>query len=148
MNVITIAGRIGKDAEIRHTSGGKSVASFSVADDQGRDKGTIWWNCQLWGERGEKLAQYLAKGNSVTVTGNVTECEYEGKKYYDIRVNDVALQGGKQSGGDSQGSQRAAPAPRPAPAPRQGGGGFDDMEDDSIPFIDPMRRSLRLYSVI
>lgn len=136
MNVITIAGRIGKDAEIRMTGNGKAVASFSVADDQGRDKGTIWWNCQLWGERGEKLSQYLLKGSSVTVTGNVTEREYEGKKYYDVRVNDVALQGGKPSGGNEgygQTDHRPAPAPvtrqqRAAPASSR----FDPSEE--IPF--------------
>lgn len=138
MNVITIAGRLGKDAEIRTTSGGKSVASFSVADDQGRDKGAIWWNCQLWGERGEKLAQYLRKGSQVTVSGTVSEREYEGKKYYDVRVNDVALQGGRQDGEAPAPRQAAAPAQRrAAPAPRAPSG-FDDMDDD-IPYIDPLK---------
>lgn len=145
MNNITIAGRIGKDIEIRRTNSGEAVGGFSVADDQGKDKPTIWWNCQLWGARAEALAPYLTKGASVTVTGRVQEREYtdlEGqkRKAQEIRVNDIALQGGRPD------SRPSAPAPRQqarrasAPARSQGGaGGFSDMDDD-IPFADPMKR--------
>lgn len=134
MNVITIAGQLGRDIEIRYTPNGKAVGNFSVADSQGRDKPTIWWNCQIWDKRAEALAPYLLKGQSVTVTGSVSEREYTDKdgqkrKAMDVRVTDVALQGGKPD---------AAPAPRQAPAPKsaapaQAASGFDDMDDD-IPF--------------
>jgi single-strand DNA-binding protein len=136
MNIITVAGNIGKDAEIRATPTGESVASFSVADSQGKDKPTIWWRCNLWGKRAESLAQYLTKGSKVTVTGQVTEREYQDKdgqqrKSMEVRVIDVALQGGAE--------QEQKPAQRPsqdAAKARQlpsKGSGFDDM-DDSIPF--------------
>lgn len=134
MNSITIAGQLGKDAETRYLPNGDPVASFSVADSQGRDKPTIWWGCQLFGKRAESLAPYLLKGQSVTVTGTVTEREYTDKtsgqkrKAMDVRVQDVALQGGKREG--------AAPARAPAPAPAQSrtpAGGFGGMDDD-IPF--------------
>ena len=46
MNSITIAGALGKDSELRSIPSGEQVLSFSVADSQGRDKPTIWWNCQ------------------------------------------------------------------------------------------------------
>ena len=112
---------------------GDPVASFSVADSQGKDKPTIWWNCSLFGKRAESLAPYLVKGQSVTVSGTVTEREYTDKtgaqrKSMDVRVNDVALQGGKRD-------ERAAPQPvaqRAAPA-KQAAGGFEDMDSD-IPF--------------
>jgi len=130
MNNITVAGQLGKDAETRHLQDGTSVASFSVADSQGRDKPTIWWNCSLFGKRAEALAPYLVKGQAVTVSGTVTEREWTDKdgqkrKSMDLRVNDVALQGGK----------REASAPAPAPAGRKtAAAGFDDGLDDSIPF--------------
>lgn len=103
MNSITVAGNIGKDAEIRFLSNGDPVASFSVADSMGKDKGTIWWNCSLFGKRAESLAPYLLKGGQVTVTGNVSEREWTDKdgikrKSMDLRVQDVALQGGKREG--------------------------------------------------
>jgi len=100
MNNITVAGLLGKDCEIRSMPDGTPVASFSVADSQGKDKTTIWWNCQLFGKRAESLEKYLTKGQAVTVSGTVTEREWTDKegnkrKSMDVRVNEVALQGGR-----------------------------------------------------
>ena len=142
MNVITITGTLGRDMEQRAMPNGDPVGNFSVADSQGRDKPTIWWNCQLFGKRVAALAPYLLKGQQVTVAGTVTEREWvdrEGgkRKQMEIRVSDLALQGGKrESSAEPAPAQRAAPAPRPAPAP-SAGSGFDDMTDD-VPFRDPV----------
>lgn len=101
MNNITIAGSLGRDAELKYLNSGDHVCTFSVADSQGRDKPTIWWNCSLFGKRAESLAPYLKKGQAVTVAGNVTEREWVDKegakrKSMDIRVGDVMLQGGRK----------------------------------------------------
>ena len=127
MNVLTVTGNLGKDAERKAMNDGTAVLKFSVADSQGKDKPAIWWNCDLFGKRAESLAPYLVKGQQVTVTGTLSEREYEGKKYQTLRVNDLALQGSRPGG-----EQSARPAQRPAPQPSNGGG-FDDMDDD-IPF--------------
>lgn len=136
MNIITIAGSLGKDAEIRFLPNGDPVCNFSVADSQGKDKPTIWWNCALFGKRAESLSQYLTKGQSVTIAGQVTERAYTDKdgqqrKSIDVRVNDIALQGGKrEQSSEAQPAQRQPArqaASKPAPS------GFDDMDDD-IPF--------------
>jgi len=127
MNSITIAGQLGRDAELRFMPNGDPVANFSIADSQGKEKPTIWWNCQLFGKRAETLSQYLLKGQAVTVTGNVTQRTYTDKNgaekvSTDIRVGDVALQGGKKESEPRQ--EKAAPKKQ---APKSG---FDDMEDD------------------
>ena len=124
MNIITVAGNLGKDAELRTTPKGESVLSFSVADNQGKDKPTIWWNCSLWGKRAEALSQYLTKGQQVTVAGSVSEREWTDKegnarKSMDVRVNEIALQGGSR--------QESAPAKREAPQ-------ADPFADSEIPF--------------
>jgi single-strand DNA-binding protein len=131
MNSITVAGQLGRDAEVRFLSNGDPVASFSVADSQGKDKPTIWWNCSLFGKRAESLAQYLTKGQSVTVTGSVTEREWTDKegmkrKSMDVRVNDIALQGGRK---DDAGHAPAAQRPAQRQAPKDDGFG-----DSDIPF--------------
>ena len=135
MNSITVAGQLGRDAETRYMPNGDPVLSFSVADSQGKEKPTIWWRAQLFGKRAESLAPYLTKGQAVTITGTVTEREYTDKdgtprKSQEIRVADVALQGGRK-----EGAAPAAPAaPKTAPSkPAPAGSGFDDMDDD-IPF--------------
>lgn len=129
MNSLTITGNLTRDAELRSLKDGTAVLSFAVADNQGKDKTAIFWNCALFGKRAESLHQYLTKGQQVTVVGTVSEREWTDKegskrKSMDVRVNDIALQGGKRESAPSQ--QKAAPAAK-------GGGGFEDMNDD-IPF--------------
>lgn len=136
MNSISISGNLGKDCESRFLSDGTPMVSFSVADSQGKDKPAIWWNATLFGKRSEALAQYLVKGQQVTVIGTVSEREWTDKegqkrKSMDVRVNDVALQGGKPSSAPSQEPHQTPKAP-PMAAPGAGNG-FDDMDDD-IPF--------------
>src|SRR5690606_27780891 len=97
-----------------------AVLSFSVADSQGRDKPTIWWNCSLFGKRAAALSEYLVKGQQVTVAGTVSEREWtdrEGnkRKSMDVRVNEIALQGGRRDD---------RPAAKPAPR------ADDGMRDD------------------
>ncbi len=139
MNNITVAGPLGRDAELRFMPDGKPVLQFSVADSAGRDKPTIWWNCQLFGKRAETLQQYLGKGQQVAVSGNVTEREWKDKdgqprKSMDIRVNDVALQGGAKGASPVKTQDNGvAYAKKPESKPGAQGSGFDDMDDD-IPF--------------
>lgn len=121
MNNITIVGTLGRDLEIRHMPNGDPVGSFSVADSQGREKPTIWWNCQLFGKRAQSLQQYLVKGQQVTVAGHITEREWTDKeggkrKQMEIRVSDIALQGGKREQGAVPESARRPAAPAPAPS--------------------------------
>jgi single-strand DNA-binding protein len=136
MNVISISGNVTKDGEIRQV-GQDDVLQFSVADNMiGKDKGAIFWNCSLWGKRASSIADFIRKGQPVTVNGTVAERTWTDKdgnerKSMEIRVNDVALQGGKPQGQES--APRSAPRQEPqrqAPAPS---GGFDDFDSD-IPF--------------
>jgi len=108
MQILTIAGNVGKDAELRRTQNGDAVAGFTVAVDQGKDKNgnkrdSVWFDCSLWGKRGEALAQYITKGMKVTVSGRPTCREYNGKAYMGVSVDQITLQGGKSSSGDSGG---------------------------------------------
>jgi single-strand DNA-binding protein len=127
MNSITIAGGLGRDAELKFLNNGDPICNFSVADSQGRDKPTIWWNCTLYGKRAEALSQYLTKGQSVTVVGSVTEREWQDKegnkrKSMDVRVSEIALQGGRK---DAEPQEERRAAPKPAPA---------EMDDQDLPF--------------
>lgn len=129
MNTATFAGRLGKDATLRSTQSGKSVLGFSVAVDQrrGGEKVTLWVDCSLWGDRGEKLAEYLTKGSAVCVTGEAGTREHEGKAYLTLNVREVSLLGGgdqAQRGGGSPSGRQQAKADQPA---------GDDFSDD-IPF--------------
>lgn len=130
MNNWTISGRIGRDAETKAV-GDTNVTEFAVAVDK-RVKGekvTDWVDCKLWGDRGDKLAPYLTKGSTVSVSGEASARGYEKageiKTVLSLRVNQVTLLG---KGGERQEDPKPAPRPAPKPAPA------DDFADDDIPF--------------
>ena len=101
MEMIIIAGTVGKDAELRRTSNGDAVLGFSVAVDQGKDKNgqkreTKWYDASLWGKRAESLQSYITKGTKLTLQGRPTAREHQGKVYMGIAVNDLTFMGGSQ----------------------------------------------------
>jgi len=132
MQILTLAGNVGKDAELRRLQNGDPVLSFSLACDNGKDKGgekrdATWYDCSIWGKRAESLERYITKGCKLTLTGRPTVRVYEGKPYLGISVNELAFQGGGQerqaeTGGHSVSAYQTG---RIAPA--------GDI-DDEIPF--------------
>ena len=125
--VLHIAGRIGRDAQIRRTQGGEALASFSIAVDRrkGGEKITQWYDATMFGDRGEKLAPYLTKGTVVSAHGLPGARVHEGKIYMQITVRDIALLGGGRSSDDRSGGDYAKAS--------GGRAGASDIDDD-IPF--------------
>jgi single-strand DNA-binding protein len=75
---VILVGNLGKDPEMRYTSGGQPVTSLSVAsnrsytDSSGQKVDeTIWFRVGVWGKQAEACKQYLAKGKQVLVEGHL-----------------------------------------------------------------------------
>lgn len=129
MIIVTIAGALGKDAETKTTQGGDQLCTFSVAGSVGYGdrKQTIWFDVTKWGKGADALSRMLLKGTKVTVSGELSQREYEGKTYLQVRADHVALQGERQpqrAGGDGGIERSQPPSSRPP---------FDDF-DDAPPF--------------
>lgn len=136
MQIIHFTGNLGRDPETRSTNGG-DVCSFSVAVKQGfgRDAKSEWFRCSVWGKRGETVSRYLRKGMKVTVAGELTIGEYQGKPQYDVRVIDVDWpfeNDGGQRRDDSPEQTRSYSRDEIDRAARSGGH-RDDLDDD-VPF--------------
>jgi single-strand DNA-binding protein len=134
--------RVGRDVEVRNTTGGDAVASVSLAFSYGRKgedgkKPTQWVDGALWGRRAEVLAPYLTKGTLVTVALEDAHVETfqkqgggEGVKLAGrITAIDLAGGGEKKTPPAEKPKQQQRPTPQRAPA----GAGFEDMDDD-VPF--------------
>lgn len=98
---MTVAGNVGRDAQLRRTQGGDPVLGFSVAVDMGGDKNgnkrdAVWVNCSIWGKRAESLATYITKGTKLVLTGRPGVNVYEGKGSLTLSVNDLTFMGGSQ----------------------------------------------------
>jgi single-strand DNA-binding protein len=143
INVFTFSGRIGRDAEVRHTGGGKVVVGFPVAVDvgYGENKSTLWVDCSGWGDRWEKLAEYLPKGANVTVSGEANLQTYQSngadKTKMVCRVNDIQLPPKASGSAPSQAPRQERQAPQRA----QADASYGDMSDDDIPFRSFRRNS-------
>lgn len=111
-----IVGRLGRDGELKYTPQGKMVVSFSVAVDQGwgENKHTVWYRCSLWGERAEKLAQYITKSKMVLVEGEIEpphvyqDRSGEHRANLDLRVTDVRFLGGRSEDSESRATKEPA----------------------------------------
>jgi len=78
-HTVIFAGNLGRDPEMRYTSAGQAVTSFSVAvnDDYTNNNGerikrTIWIRVSAWGKQAESCNQYLKKGSKALVEGRLT----------------------------------------------------------------------------
>ncbi len=77
-HTIIIVGRLGRDPEMRYTSTGQALTSFSMATDRRytdsngqQQKQTIWFNISVWGKQAENCNNFLKKGNQALVEGSL-----------------------------------------------------------------------------
>lgn len=86
--VITIVGNLTADPEIRTTSTGAQVASFTIAStprvfdrqsNQYVDGQALFLRCSAWRDLAEHCARSLAKGMRVIAQGRLTQRSYEAK---------------------------------------------------------------------
>lgn len=139
MQIATIAGNLGKDAELKSTQSGDQFCRFSVAvtTGWGDRKATTWWDVTRWGKGAEKLAPMLTKGTKITVSGEISTREHEGKTYLQLRADHVTLQGGASGNSTERGSTTSDHRSNTSAGRSQSegyGGGFGDDLDDDCPF--------------
>ena len=143
VNKAIVVGNLGRDAEIRYTSGGAAVSTLSIATTDvwtdrtsgQRQERTEWHRGVLWGKQAESLKDYLLKGRTIYVEGRLQTRQWDdrdGNKRYttEIRADRVVLLGGGRAGGggggEDFGDRDTAPTGQ-APAP-------PELTEDDIPF--------------
>ncbi|HVX19061.1 MAG TPA: single-stranded DNA-binding protein [Acidimicrobiales bacterium] len=155
-NTVTLVGNITRDPELRFTPSGQSVASFGLAvNRRWQDRGSGQWQEQTsfidvkcWSQMAENVAESLARGARVIVTGRLEQRSWEteqGDKRSKVEVvaDEVApslrwataevkknerREGGNTGGGyDNQGGGQSRPA-------ASSGGGGGSYADDEEPF--------------
>jgi single-strand DNA-binding protein len=151
LNKVTLIGNLGNDPEVRSTTGGNRVATFSLAtsrswNDAGgtKQEKTEWHRCVVWNTKNSQLAdiveKYVKKGDKIYVEGRIEYRQWQDKENQtrystEINVRELLMLGGPPSGAPRGGSDfdsdAAANRPRPAAAPAKAkaAGGGDDFED-------------------
>ena len=142
VNKVILVGNLGRDAELRSTTSGTSVATISIAttdvwnDKTGnKQEKTEWHRVVLWGKTAETLQEYLLKGRQIYVEGRLQTREWQdrdGNKRYttETRADRVVLLGGRgNSAGDGSGGSQERQAEPPS-----GSGDTGGLTEDDIPF--------------
>lgn len=86
LNRAMLIGNLTRDPELRKTTNGQSVATFSIATNRSfttqtgeRKEQADYHNIVAWGRLGEICAQYLTKGKKIYVDGRIQNREWEGQ---------------------------------------------------------------------
>lgn len=97
INRVIISGNLTREPELRHTPSGLAVLNIGVAvNDSRKNQSTGEWeeypnyiDCAVMGDRAEKLANMLHKGQKVCVEGKLhySQWEKDGQKRSKIEVN-------------------------------------------------------------
>ena len=79
LNIVAISGRFVRDPELRRTTTGKAVASFTLAVDRDGE-GCDFIPCVAWEATAERIANYFYKGKMALVSGRLQQRDYTDKE--------------------------------------------------------------------
>lgn len=140
VNKVFLIGNLGRDPEVRYTTGGTPVANVTLAtterwnDPAGeRKERTEWHRLVIWAKQAEIAGEYLRKGRQIFVEGSLQTREWtdrEGNKRYttEIRVQRFQMLGRP---GDAPAAGPSAPAEHEDSAVAESENSY---AEDDIPF--------------
>ena len=141
VNKVLLIGNLGKDPEVRYTSGGQAVANLRIATSRSwtdkqsgqRKEETEWHDVEVWGKQAEQCGEFLSKGRQVYVEGRLKTDTWDdkasGQKRSRVKVvaDTVRFIGGGGGAGGARGGQGGPGGPRGGGQGGGQGGPPDDM---------------------
>ena len=139
LNVVVLTGRLTSDPELRHTTSGIAVTSFSIAVDRryrsGEERQTDFINIVAWRNSAEFVANYFKKGQLIAIEGSIQTRRYQDKDgnnrtAFEVVANNVQF-------AESKRSDDSAPAGDSIPASfsNTDSGDFTEFTgDEDLPF--------------
>ncbi len=143
LNRVILIGRLTRDPEIRKTTSGTAVASFTIAVDDSYkgpngEKNTLFMTCSVFGARGENVAKFTRKGSLVCVQGRLNQRKYVRKTdNVQVTTTEVIADGVEFLDPKSQNPQAGvADTSSVAQDEQPESGNLDsiDVVDDDLPF--------------
>ena len=140
LNKVILGGRISTDLELKQTTSGTSVITFSIAVNrrgtkQGEQQQADFIEVKAWKQTAEFVSRYFRKGSSICIVGELktdswVDQQTNQKRYKTyVNANEAMFVDSKNDGdgADQGGYNSYAPT---APAPN-----FEDIkEDEDLPF--------------
>ena len=134
MNKLTIIGNLVRDPDLRTTTSGKNVCSFTVAVNRRRkvegQPEADFFKVTVWEDRADLCAKYLEKGKKVAVVGSVSVSTYtanDGTTKAVLEVRDVSeIEFVSPKSDDQPGNKQEEKIDKQT--------GFQAVETDELPF--------------
>ena len=108
-NLVILKGRLTADVELKATTNGKSVCSFTLAVDRGYgdNKVTDFITCVAWEQRAEFISKYFSKGSEIRILGEINTRKWQDKDgnnrtAFEVRVNESGFCGSKNAQNNTQ----------------------------------------------
>lgn len=97
INNVTLVGRLTKDPDLRYTSSGSAVATFTLAvnrnfTNQNGNREADFINCVIWRKPAETMANYARKGTLLGVVGRIQTRSYENQQGQRVYVTEVVCE--------------------------------------------------------
>lgn len=138
LNVIAIMGRLSRDPELRQTTTGKNVASFTIACSRGRKDANgkdlvDWIPVVAWEHTAEFVCKYFEKGNLIAIDGRLQSRTYKdrdgnNRTAIEIVANNANFAGSKRTDGGSNSVPTGGSYNEPTVQ-------YDEIEDEGdLPF--------------
>ena len=94
INRAVLTGRLTKDAELKVTQSGLSVATFTLAVNRqySKAKGDAdFINCVIWRKAAENFCNFTSKGSLVGIDGRIQTRSYESKSGQKVYVTEIVV---------------------------------------------------------
>ena len=93
INRAVLTGRLTKDAELKVTQSGLSVATFTLAVNRhSKTKGDAdFINCVIWRKAAENFCNFTSKGSLVGIDGRIQTRSYENKSGQKVYVTEIVV---------------------------------------------------------
>lgn len=138
LNVIAIMGRLSRDPELRQTTTGKNVASFTIACSRGRKDANgkdlvDWIPVVAWEHTAEFVCKYFEKGSLIAIDGRLQSRTYKdrdgnNRAAIEIVANNANFAGSKRTDGGSNSVPTGGSYNEPTVQ-------YDEIEDEGdLPF--------------
>lgn len=97
MNNVSLTGRLTKDCDLRYTSGGTAVATFTLAvnrnfTNKNGEKEADFIQCVIWRKPSENLANMTRKGSKIGVTGRIQTRHYDNQQGQRVYVTEILVE--------------------------------------------------------
>ena len=111
LNKVILIGRTTKDVDLRKTSSGTAVATFTLAVDnrfvQKDGQNTAdFISCVAWNNTAEFMNNYVKKGSLVAVEGRIQTRNFDNKDGNRVYVTEVVVETLKSLGSGSRNTER------------------------------------------